>query len=122
MCERGQWTAHGAKPKVKASGMPASTPLTHANMCCRAKGGPKRRIWRKIPILARRGCALQCPERGIDEETLEVRKVEVTSSSIDDAPVLAELVNQIPPDQNIGSVAAPSHACKHALTGNGWSV
>jgi hypothetical protein len=38
-------------------------------MCCRAAGGPKRRLWRKIHI-------------GIDEETLEVRAVEVTSSNI----------------------------------------
>jgi hypothetical protein len=38
-------------------------------MCCRAAGGSKRRVWRKIHI-------------GIDEETLEVRAVEVTSSDI----------------------------------------
>ena len=55
--------------------------------------GPKRRIWREIHI-------------GIDEETLEVRAVEVTSSNIGDAPMLFELLNQIPPDQNIGSVTA----------------
>lgn len=56
-------------------------------------GGPKRRVWRKIHI-------------GIDEETLEVRAVEVTSSNIGDAPVLPELLNQIPFDQDIGSVTA----------------
>jgi hypothetical protein len=56
-------------------------------------GGSKRRIWRKIHI-------------GIDEETLEVRAVEVTSSNIGDAPVLPELLNQIPADQDIGSVTA----------------
>jgi len=55
----------------------------------------KRRIWRKIHI-------------GIDEETLEVRAVEVTGSNIGDAPVLPELLNQIPLDQDIGSVTAPS--------------
>ena len=48
--------------RAKGSGMPASTPLTHASMCCRAKGGPKRRLWRKIHI-------------GIDEQTLEIRAV-----------------------------------------------
>jgi hypothetical protein len=58
---------------------------------CRAKGGPKRRIWRKIHI-------------GIDEETMEVRAVEVTSSNIGDAPMLPELLNQIHDDQDIGSV------------------
>jgi hypothetical protein len=56
-------------------------------------GGPKRRIWRKIHI-------------GIDEETLEVRAVEVTSSNIGDAPMLPDLLNQILPDQDIGSVTA----------------
>ncbi|UWS79312.1 IS5 family transposase [Phaeobacter sp. G2] len=59
----------------------------------RKHGGPKRRIWRKIHI-------------GIDEETLEVRAVEVTTSNIGDAPMLPELLNQIPPDQDLGSVTA----------------
>ena len=59
----------------------------------RKHGGPKRRIWRKIHI-------------GIDEETLEVQAVEVTTSNIGDAPRLPELLEQISPDQDIGSVTA----------------
>ena len=59
----------------------------------RKHSGSKRCIWRKIHI-------------GIDEETLEVRAVEVTGSKIGDAPVLSDLLNQIPPDQAIGSVTA----------------
>ena len=59
----------------------------------RKHGGPKRRIWRKIHI-------------GIDEETLEVRAVEVTGNHIGDAPMLPDLLDQIPPDQTIGSVTA----------------
>jgi len=59
----------------------------------RKHGGPKRRLWRKIHI-------------GIDKETLEIRAIEVTSSSIGDAPMLPDLINQIPPDQEIGSVTA----------------
>ncbi|WP_412074420.1 IS5 family transposase [Tritonibacter mobilis] len=59
----------------------------------RKHGGSKRRIWRKIHI-------------GIDEETLEVRAVEVTTSNVGDAPMLPELMNQISPDQDIGSVTA----------------
>jgi hypothetical protein len=43
---------------------------------------------------------------GIDEETLEVRAVEVTSSNVGDAPMLPELLIQIPPDQEIASVTA----------------
>jgi len=59
----------------------------------RKHGGPKRRIWRKIHI-------------GIDEHTLEVRAIEVTSSDVGDAPMLPELLDQIPADQEIASVTA----------------
>ncbi|SEG27393.1 Transposase DDE domain-containing protein [Jhaorihella thermophila] len=59
----------------------------------RKHGGPKRHIWRKIHM-------------GNDEETLEVRAVEVTASNAGDAPMLPELLNQIPPDQELGSVTA----------------
>jgi hypothetical protein len=72
----------------------------------RKHGGSKRRIWRKIHI-------------GIDEETLEVRAVEVTGSNIGDAPTLPELLNQIPSDQDIGSVTADgaydTHKCHEAI-------
>ena len=37
---------------------------------------------------------------------LEVRAIEVTSSNIGGAHMLAALLNQIPPNQNIGSVTA----------------
>jgi hypothetical protein len=59
----------------------------------RKHGGPKRRLWRKIHI-------------GIDEETLEIRAIEVTSSGIGDAPMLPDLLNQIPADHDLGSVTA----------------
>jgi hypothetical protein len=59
----------------------------------RKHGGSKRRIWRKIHI-------------GIDEDTLEVRAVEVTTSNVGNAPMLPDLLDQIPPDQAIGSVTA----------------
>ena len=59
----------------------------------RKHGGPKRRLWRKIHI-------------GIDEKTLEIRAIEVTSSSIGDAPMLSDLLSQIPSDQELGSVTA----------------
>ena len=55
----------------------------------RKHGGSKRRLWRKIHI-------------GIDEKTLEIRAIEVTSSSIGDAPILTDLLNRILPDQEIG--------------------
>jgi hypothetical protein len=62
----------------------------------------------------RQGIAQQCTKGwrkihiGIDEETLEVRAVKVTTNNVGDAPMLAELLDQIPEDQNLGSVTAPS--------------
>ncbi len=61
----------------------------------RKHGGSKRRLWRKIHI-------------GIDEQTLEIRAIEVTSSSIGDSPMLPGLLSQIAQGQEIGSVTAPS--------------
>ena len=59
----------------------------------RKHGGPKRRVWRKIHL-------------GVDEETLEVRAVEITGSrNIGDAPIL---LDQIPPYEEIESVIADS--------------
>lgn len=56
-------------------------------------GGPKRRVWRKIPL-------------GIDEEILEVRAVEITGSHVGDAPVLPDLLGPIPAEKEFGSVTA----------------
>ena len=60
---------------------------------------------------------------GIDEETLEVRAVEVTGSNIGDAPTLAELLSQIPDDQKIGSVTADgaynTRNCHYAIADRG---
>lgn len=67
----------------------------------RKHGGSKRRLWRKLHI-------------GVDEKTLEVRAVEVTTSNVGDAPILPELLDQIEPDQAIGSVTADGayNTCK----------
>jgi len=76
----------------------------------RKHGGPKRRIWRKIHL-------------AIDEHTLEVRAIEVTSSDVGDAPMLPELLDQIPPDQEIGSVTADgaydTRKCHNAIAERG---
>jgi hypothetical protein len=45
---------------------------------------------------------------------VDIRMVEVT-----DAPIQPD---QIPPDQESGSVTAPAHACKHPLPGSGWGL
>ena len=59
----------------------------------RKHGGAKRRLWRKIHI-------------GVDEQTLEIRAIEITGSNVGDAPMLPELLDQIPTDVEIGSVTA----------------
>ncbi len=59
----------------------------------RKHAGSRRRVWRKVHL-------------GIDEETLEIRAVGITASHIGDAPVLPDLLGQIPEDQEIGSVTA----------------
>jgi len=59
----------------------------------RKHGPSKRRRWLKLHL-------------GIDAETLEVQAVEVTGAGVGDAPMLPELLTQIPPDQDIASVTA----------------
>jgi len=59
----------------------------------RNHGGAKRRVWRKIHL-------------GIDEETLEIRAVEVTTSIVADAPMLPGLLDQVASDQEIATVTA----------------
>ena len=91
----GQWTAPASRQRAKARGVRRIRKQSGGlfSRQTRKHGGPKRRNWRKIHI-------------GIDEETLEVRAVEVTTCNVGDAPMLPELLDQIPPDQDIGSVTA----------------
>ncbi|TFL17239.1 IS5 family transposase [Jannaschia formosa] len=72
----------------------------------RKHGGAKRRVWRKVHL-------------AIDEATLEVRAVEITDSSVGDAPMLPGLLSQIPDGEPIGSVTADGaydgRACRDAV-------
>ena len=76
----------------------------------RKHDGTKRRVWRKIHV-------------GIDEKTLEIRAAEFTTSNVGDAPMLPELLDQIPPDQEIGSVTADgafdTRKCHDAIAARG---
>ena len=76
----------------------------------RKHGGTKRRVWRKIHI-------------GIDEKSLEIRAAEFTTSDVGDAPMLPELLDQIPPEQEIGSVTADgafdTRKCHDAIAARG---
>ncbi|WP_370296210.1 transposase [Poseidonocella sp. HB161398] len=49
----------------------------------------------------------------MDEETLEIRAVEVTSSNVGDAPMLPDLLKQIGPDQDIATVSAELPRMRH---------
>jgi hypothetical protein len=76
----------------------------------RKHGGPKRRVWRKIHL-------------GIDEQTLEIRAVEITGSHVGDAPVMPDLLSQIPADEEIGTVSADgaydTRMCHDAIADRG---
>ena len=79
--------------------------------CKRKKHGAEyRRQWRKVHL-------------GIDANTLEIRAIEVTDNSVGDAPMLPELLGQIPPDEPIASVSADgaydTKACHAAIVERG---
>ncbi len=76
----------------------------------RKHGGAKRRVGRKIHI-------------GIDEKSLEIRAAEFTTSDVGDGSMLPELLDQIPPEQEIASVTADgafdTRKCHDAITARG---
>lgn len=76
----------------------------------RKHGGAKRRVWRKIHL-------------GIDEETLEIRAIEATTSNVGEAPMLPELLGQIAPTQEIAAVASDgafdTRKCHDAIADRG---
>lgn len=76
----------------------------------RKHGGTKRRVWRKIHI-------------GTDEKSLEIRAAEFITSEIGDDPMLPELIDQIPPEQEIASVTADgafdTRKCHDAIAARG---
>ena len=73
-------------------------------------GAEYRRQWRKVHL-------------GIDAQTLEIRAIEVTDNSVGDAPMLPELLGQIPADEAVASVsgdgAYDTKACHAAIAQRG---
>ena len=73
-------------------------------------GAEYRREWRKVHL-------------DIDAQTLEIRAIEVTSNAIGDAPMLPELLAQIPMKEEIASVSADgaydTRACLDAIARRG---
>lgn len=71
-------------------------------------GADYRRQWRMVHL-------------GIDAQTLEIRAIEITDNAIGDAPMLPELLAQIPPDEPVCSVSADgacyTKACHEAIAG-----
>jgi len=61
--------------------------------------------------------------RGIEASTLEIRAIEVTDNSVGDAPMLSELLGQIPQGEPIASVSADgaydTKACHAAIVERG---
>jgi hypothetical protein len=76
----------------------------------RKHGASYRRQWRKVHI-------------GIDAETLDIRAIEITTNAVGDAPVLPDLLAQIPTDEPISSVggdgAYDTKKCHAAITARG---
>jgi hypothetical protein len=76
----------------------------------RKHGGAKRRVWRKIHI-------------GIDEKSLGIRAAEFTTSDVGNAPMLPELLDPIPLEQEIASVTADgafdTRKCHDAIVARG---
>ena len=75
------------------------------------KHGPgRRRQWRKVHL-------------AMDAATGDIRGVEFTSSREGDSPVLPDLLDQIPPDEQIGTVTADgafdTRRCHSAITKRG---
>ena len=78
------------------------------------KHGPsKPRQWRKVHL-------------GIDADTLEIRAIEITGSRVGDAPMLPELLAQIPANQPICKVSADgaydTRACHAAIAARSASA
>ena len=73
---------------------------------CKKHVAEYRRQWRKVHL-------------AIDARTLDIRAIEVTDNGTGDAPMLPELLSQIPPDEPIASVggdgAYDTKACHAAI-------
>jgi IS5 family transposase len=71
-------------------------------------GADYRRKWRKVHL-------------SIDAQTLEIRAIEITDNAIGDAPMLPELLAQIPVEEPVHSVSADgandTKACHEAIAG-----
>ena len=76
----------------------------------RKHGGARRRVWRKVHL-------------AVEEATLEVRAVEVTGSGVGDAPMLPDLLGQIPVDEPVRTVTADgaydTRGCHDAIARRG---
>lgn len=76
----------------------------------RKHGGSKGRVWREIQI-------------GVGAQTLKIQAAVFTTTDVRDASMLPELLDQIPPDQEISSVTADgafdTRKCHHAIAARG---
>ena len=72
----------------------------------RKHGGIKRPAPRFLEPMAKSWLDWRQIHIGIDEQTLEIRSAEFTTSDVDDGPIPPEWLSQIPVDQEIARVTA----------------
>ena len=75
----------------------------------RKHGATRRREWRKVHL-------------AMDTATGDIRAVEFTSSRQGDSPILPELLSQIPSDEDIETVTAPSRQHPADAPAGQWMV
>ena len=60
---------------------------------------------------------------GVDEQTLAIRAIEITGSSVGNAPMLLELLDRLPVDVDLGTVTADgaydTRKCHDAIADRG---
>ena len=99
--QKGLLVAIAHRPGTGALHLPIDSTGIKAEGCgewCARKHGPsKPRQWRKVHL-------------GIDAEALEIRAIEVTGAGVGDAPMLPELLEQIPVDQPVDQPSASPSA------------
>lgn len=89
---------------------PGCTTLQSYCVHARKHGGSRKRVWRKVHL-------------AMGEATLEVRAVEITGSGVGDAPVLPDLLAQIPEGGAIASITAygayDTRGCRDTIANRG---
>ena len=105
---------------IPSRGLPANHCRATDSTGIKAEGDGEWFAKKHGPSKPRQWCKVHL---GIDAATLEIRAIEVTGSRVGDAPMLPELLNQIPVDQPIGKGIADgaydTRGCHAAIAARG---